>query len=113
MRKTCAISVVLVIAFAFALVVQADSDYQEMFFKGYVEKKIAQCQRKSDMANSSRKNVSAAGMKARDQLIFYQNNKERLVNEMIRQEVPMNRHNVEYFLIKSYTEQTRSFASSE
>ncbi len=108
MRKTFAITVALVVAFA--LVAQAAPLYQEMFFRDCMEKKIEQCQRKSELANSERKNVSAAGVKARDQLIFYQNNKERLVNEMIRQGVPTNRHKVEYFLIKTYMDQTTGFA---
>ncbi len=108
MRKAFAITVVLVVAFA--LVAQAAPLYQEMFFRNILEKKIEQCQRKSELATSGRKNVSEAGMKARDQMIFYQNNRDRLVNEMVRQEVPINRYEAEYFLIKSYSDQTRGLA---
>ncbi len=111
MKKGYIVAVVLV--FAFALVAQAASTYQELFFRGCVEKKIAQCQRKSDLATSQKKHVSAAGIKARDQLIFFQNNKERLVNEMVTQEIPMSRTKVDYFLIRTYTDQTRGLASTE
>ena len=80
----------------------ADSMPLESYYNDYITKKIFKCERIALMANSKSKYIQRWA-KMRDlQAKFFRNNREKLVNDMVAQNIQMKPYKVDYFLIKAF-----------
>ena len=83
----------------------ADGTQQEDFYSTCIDNKIALCESKS-ILNDSRSSTLCdyAGLN-QTKAEFYRNNRTELVQEMVKQDVTMKPHRVDYFLNKAFYEQ--------
>ena len=98
------------IYFAFSLslgffTVHADITTRAPVYQTLIEKEIARCGHKLNLVNSRGENLRAYGRKAADQVVFYRQNKQQLVREMVEESVGMQSYRINYFLIKAFKTQ--------
>lgn len=102
MRVVSIILVVLGLVLISSFHVHADPGVDDAFYRNCIEHKITQCRCKAERVNSRGDQVRIHAEKAQDQALFYHEHKEKLVEAMIRQNVPPKQYKVHYFLIKAY-----------
>ena len=83
--------------------VQADeSTNLESFYAACIDQKIAQCEGKVRLAGCSSETLRSCGEDATTQLTFYAQNKQKLIAQMMTQDIGFNETKAEYFLIKAH-----------
>jgi hypothetical protein len=102
MKKTGIILISFGILWCACLTVQADPGADYNFYKSCLEQKIAQCQRKARLVHSRGDHLKAYGEKSREKAVFYQENKERLVESMVDQGIPKKQYKIDYVLLHTY-----------
>lgn len=84
-------------------VVRADeSSPLEAFYAACIDQKIAQCQGKVRLADCSSENLRSCGEDAATQLAFYTQHKQKLIADMMAQDIGYSRAKADYLLIKAH-----------
>lgn len=91
-----------------AALVNAQTNQQEDFYNACIVAKISQCQTKASFDESRSAFLSGYAEVNHKQAVFYRNNKEQLLENMMNQDLPLKTHRVEYFLIKAFFDQNRT-----
>lgn len=84
----------------------------EIFLRGCLDHKIAQCERKSAWIGSMGFSQKKHGEASLDQMNFYRNYKEDLIDRMIEQNIGKDLQKAEYFMIKAYKDYSNSRRSA-
>ncbi len=87
------------------------STAKSTFFRNGIEAKIARCERKSDLLSKKGKSQEAAAQKSRQESMFLEINKERLLRELVENNVPLKGYAVDYFLIRAYVNKSNGIAN--
>lgn len=101
MKNTARCILALAIVFSSGIAWSAPES-PENFYRQAIDTKIAQCERKALFANCRGENLREYGKKACDQAAYYRNNKEQLVQEMMRLTLEQKSYKIDYFLICRY-----------
>ena len=78
------------------------TDQQKNFYNACLDWKISKCEAKSSVSNSSSASLIHYAEVNHRQAEFYENNREALIQEMIRQNLALKRQAVEHFLINIF-----------
>lgn len=78
-----------------------ESNSLEAFYAACVDQKIAQCEGKVRLAGCSSETLRSCGENATTQVTFYSQNKQKLIAEMMRQDIGLSKVKADYFLIKA------------
>jgi len=81
-----------------------DFEKSTKFYNNCIVKKISKCQSKSIMLTSKSDNLREYALLGSQKAIFYTNEKDRLIKEMMEREVDLKEYQVEYYLNKRYNE---------
>jgi len=105
MRKTIfVLLVVLGLSFCLATAEADTFSTPEDFYRTCIEKKIVRCEQKAKLLHSKSANLRREGEKALRELTFYENRKEVLARQLVREGAGRNHRKVDYLLIKSYND---------
>ena len=109
-RVFCVISLLgFVITMGMApLTAQSESkDQLKKFYRNCIEKKISNCKAKTALKNSRSENLQMKANLAQKQLIFFTNNKNELIDEMIDQQIGYKQYKVEHYLNRRFYEMSQ------
>lgn len=102
MKKTTIILIGFGIIGCACLTVQSDPGADYNFYNSCLEQKIAQCQRKAQFVHSRGDHLKAYGEQSRQKALFYQTNKEKLIESMVDQGIPKKQYKIDYVLLHAY-----------
>ncbi len=77
-------------------------------YRMIVNERILKCEIKSTMYNSNSKNIRKEAALAKQQAKYLKNNKEKLVQNMMDNDIGTKPHQVHYYLIKNFFANLRS-----
>ena len=109
-KLCCLITLVLFMAVVGAAGVAAQSESNEKMVKFYencITKKIYNCNAKTVLKTSRSVNLRQKADLSKRQVIFFTSNKNRLINEMIEQDIGQKDYKVERYLNKRFYEVSR------
>lgn len=96
-----------------AAVVHAQDLTMLHYYQVQIDQKILECEQRAGLVHSREKNLKGYGQEACDQAAFFRNRKDRLAEEMVRRKVGTKAYQIDYFLIKAYTEAKKQADASE
>jgi len=102
MRTALFILALVSIVSAGHVVLADDASRLEDFYAACVDQKIVQCRLKIRLADCSSENLRSCGEEAKTQAFFYTQNKQRLIAEMIQQDIGYSKSKADYLLIKAH-----------
>jgi len=116
MRTKGVVWIVVCTAFAFLSVAPptfAEESPQAAFYRQCIQEKITQCAQKANvLAACKSTNMRDQGVKVKEQADFFQLNLDRLVQEMVDQNVASKKYKVSYFLNTVYAKSAGSVSSN-
>lgn len=78
------------------------------FFSDFIDQEISQCREKAAFVNSRSRNLQNCGKMAIEMANFLAQNKEKLIQAMLRQKMDKKPHKIEHFLIQAFKESRQS-----
>lgn len=81
-----------------------DFEKNTKFYNHCIVKEISKCQSKSIMLTSSSDNLREYALLKSQKAVFYENEKNRLIKEMIEREIELKDYQVQYYLNKRFNE---------
>jgi hypothetical protein len=89
----------IIVTDAFQKSAQSQSDIQlKKFYESYIAGKITKCQSKTLLKISKSKNLRLTAEKAAEQARFLKLNRDKLVNEMMEQDIGQKPYKIEHYL---------------
>lgn len=79
----------------------ANAEEDDSFYRDSIERRIDQCEQNRQLLQSKSENLRIYGKKKDKEARFYHENRENLIEEMIRKQVPKKSGSVQHFLIKA------------
>jgi hypothetical protein len=90
-----------------------DFNKNSQFYYNCIVKKISKCQSKSMMLTSKSPTLREYAALNSQKAAFLENEKDRLIREMMEREVMLKDYQVEYYLNKRYNELKKYFVLSK
>ena len=110
-RKTFVIATtIMVFIFVGALsgtVLGGENEQLKKYYKDYISKCISKNQSKTALQTSKSKNLRSCGILSKQKVIFLTNNQNKLVNEMVENQIGSKPYKIEYYLNKRFHETYR------
>ena len=83
------------------------NDQLKKYYKDYISKCISKNQSKTALQNSKSKNLRSCGILSKQKVIFLTNNQNKLVNEMVENQIGTKPYKIEHYLNKRFHETYR------
>jgi hypothetical protein len=110
------LTVISVMIFAFflgalsAICAEIDNDSQLMkYYENFINDKIAKCHSKAQLKDSKLVHLQSCAAKEIKRAAFLSENKEMLIQEMVKRDIGMKQYKIEYFLNKKFYESNGTF----
>lgn len=106
-KMYCSVSLVLVVAVIGAASVAAQSLSKAQlvgYYDNCITKKITNCNAKTVLKTSRSANLRRKSRLATNQVTFFTSNRNKLINEMVEQEIGQKHYKVDHYLNKRFFE---------
>ena len=109
--KICCIGSLVLVAAVFGAALAADqsvsNDQLVKYYESCITKKIYNCNARAVLKTSRSFNLRRKAELSTKQVIFFTTNKNKLINEMVDQEIGQKHYKVEYYLNKRFYEMNK------
>jgi len=106
MKKSCAVFAMVSLGALFligpAMSEMTTTPKLESVYRGYIDEFISRCDSKSARSNATCQNIRREANLAQLKAKYYRKHKEKLVQDMINNDVGVKRHKIRYYLISEF-----------
>ena len=93
-----------------AICAEIDNHSQLMkYYENFINEKIAKCHSKAQLKDSKSVHLQSCAAKEIKKATFLSENKEMLIQEMVKRDIGMKQYKIEYFLNKKFYESNGTF----